>query len=191
MVLDNVAGQLHRLPLGQPGSRHRPPNGVVDDFLSHPLGVGPVLTEAGHAGQHDARSHCLEKLVAKTPSLQLTWLERLDDEVAAADQAPDDLGPVRGRQVGHDRALVRVEVEEQRALLGVVAALAAGVAARWLDLDHLGPEVGEKLAGERASHAGGQLHHSQPSQGLVNDRARHDRSSWPSRGREATTPAEE
>src|SRR5205085_11976648 len=100
-------------------------------------------------------------------------LEVLDPHVRAWRQLLDDARAVRGLEVRLDRALAavgRVEIggaemlavlafDERRAPgAGVVAGAAA------LDLDHVGAEVGEHLAGPWPRQDAGELEHAQTGQ---------------------------
>src|SRR5262249_46497358 len=99
-----------------------------------------------------------EPLVAQAPFLEGARAEILDDHVGAPRDAAHDLLSLGQPQVGSHRLLVAVlHVPPQRGALVELAPLAQGIAAGRLDLDHLGAEIGEELAGEGAGDELSQL----------------------------------
>jgi hypothetical protein len=83
----------------------------------------------------------------------------MKQHVGAFEHARQDLAALGALEVGDDAAFVRIEVDEQAALLGVGLTLRKGSApARYvapgrLDLDDIRAEVGEHLGSESRRHA--------------------------------------
>ena len=96
---------------------------------------------------------------------ELAGLEGLDHDVCGLGEPAEEVAAVVLAEVERDGALVGVEVPEaQRGLTAGVVGMEGrestrGVAARRLDLDHVGAEVGEQLAGV-VSHFGGEIEHA-------------------------------
>ena len=77
------------------------------------------------------------------------------EHVGLADQAEQGVEALRLLDVEADRALVAVEVDEFARHAGIAAALGHGaqqIAARRLDLDHVGAVVGQRAAADRPDH---------------------------------------
>ena len=93
---------------------------------------------------------------------QLRELLRPDivhEHVGAVDQAVKRIAVAALFQIEHDAALVAVDAEEHRrhAVFDGWARLAGGVAARGFDLDDVGAEIAEPLAGERPHRDGREI----------------------------------
>jgi hypothetical protein len=82
--------------------------------------------------------------------------------VGAGDQPAQRLGALGGLQVEHDRALVAVQRQVDRAHAGVLrdAVGAHQVALGPFDLDHVGAKVGQHLRGQRPEHDRGEVEHA-------------------------------
>ena len=111
--------------------------------------VGTVLAEAGDPHHDQPRVVGRQALVVQAPALHGAGAEVFDQHVGLGCQAPQQVLALGLAQIEGQRLLVAGDhVPPQRfaALVGL-APLAHGVAlARWLDLDHLGAEVGQYLA---------------------------------------------
>ena len=173
LIGDDVAGQLQRLAVAPACRAHRTGHGVGHDVLTEQIGVGSVLAERGHRGDDQGRVGGLELVDPEATLGQPPGRRRLDDQVGAVDQPAHHLLIAVAVEVGHHRALVGVEMEEQGALLDggigvgldVIGERATGpgrVAPRWLDLDDVGPVRRQQLSGEGSGHTGGQLDHPDP-----------------------------
>ena len=94
-------------------------------------------------------------------------LEVLDQDVRARREAPHDLASPLGREVGDDRALAaiaRMEIGGRQLALRVDEGrppAARLVALRTLDLNDVGAEIGERLAGRRAREHARKLNDAQ------------------------------
>ena len=118
----------------------------IDDVRPDRLDVGIGETQARHGGG----AHVV------------------DEDVAGRHQLAQDLLVRVGLQVEGDGALVAVQRHIGGAhLLGVrrLAGVALAVAARLLDLDHVGAEIPEGLGGVGAEHELGQVYNAQAVQG--------------------------
>ena len=152
-VVHERQARLLRRAAGLPGERH-----PAAERLQHVVVAGLAGARTGHAeaGQRAADDPRVDVGQVGVPDAEL----RRDvaaqvgvDGVGAADQVVEHLAPGVGPDVEQHRRLVLVErLEEQRvAVLRVRRDVAPDVAARRrvLDLDDLGPELGEVHRPER------------------------------------------
>src|SRR5262249_32980301 len=79
----------------------------------------------------------------------------VDYYVGAAHQLQQEISTLGALQVESDRSHAAVPAEEAEARAG-----AKRIAAKRLDLDHLGAEIREKHRAERAGDEGGEVHHA-------------------------------
>jgi hypothetical protein len=143
------------------------------------LRIGSVLAEAGDRAIDQFRIDPLQAVVIEAVFGKAADLEILDDDIGFGGEFADQLLAARRRHVDEYRGFAAVGGEE----IGGIAAAAVGVldegrtpAARvvafagFLDLDHLGAEIGEQLrrpgpgenageienadVGKRAGHGG-------------------------------------
>ena len=133
--------------------------------------------EAGDGQHHQPRVDGGQGGPARPEPVQHARPEVLHHHVAGGGEI-EQPGHVAGLvQVEHDRALARVDVRVQPGTAADrLAERLRDVGAGQLGLDHVGAEVGQDPAGERAGHRPGQVEHAQPSRGLVCWRGR---CSWP------------
>ena len=113
--------------------------------------AGQVAVRTGRAvardrAQHDPRVDLAQLLEAEAAPGEPAGTHRLDHDVRLAHQVEEQLDALLGPQVDHDAALppVHVEVHQRDALDDRPGHPAHVVALRRLDLDHLGPEVGQR-----------------------------------------------
>ena len=104
-----------------------------------------------------ARSH----LVGREPvASRRGGSEVLDQHVGAVAELEETVPAVGVVQVERDAALVRVAIQERqravgrRCVAGERGPQATRIAGRRLDLEHVGAEVGQHAAGERAAQVG-------------------------------------
>ena len=84
--------------------------------------------------------------------------EVLDHHVGVGGQGAEDLLALRGREVQRDRLLVAAEhLPPEADAVALRAVGARRVAARVLDLDHVGAEVAQHRGGERPGEEGGDV----------------------------------
>ena len=131
--------------------------------------VRAVLAEAGDRAVDQPRVLRRQALVVEAVLGEPAELEILDHHVGARRELLDDALAVRRLEVDRDRALAAVAGEiVGRAETAAVLVLhegrapAAGVVARAgaLDLDHVGAEIGERLAGPGTGEDAGKLEHA-------------------------------
>ena len=111
---------------------------------------GPVWPKPVIRATHQTGVELEQHVGGEAPALEGAGPEVLDQHVGGGDQAAEDLGALGGGQAERDGALVARDLRppdrgavERRA---VAAHAVAGL--RVLDLDHLGAEVAEDLAGQ-------------------------------------------
>ncbi len=149
-VADRDADLL-RLAVRVAGDVHVAGHALDEEIVSRALGVGAGLAEAGDRTIDEARIEALQAPVVEAKLRKAADLEILDQHVRARREAPHDLAPALGREVGDDRALAAVAAVKIRgrplaAGLDERRAPAAGVIAfRALDLDDVGAEVRQRL----------------------------------------------
>ncbi|KAF1051459.1 MAG: hypothetical protein GAK34_01516 [Delftia tsuruhatensis] len=123
--------------------------------VAGPRGLGAAARVARDGAVHQARVQLRQLLVAQPQLLGAADLEVLDDHVAVGRQLACDAQALFGLQVQRDRALVAVGAVEVGgvALAHAHAPVARVVAAaRVLDLDDLGTQVGQR----HGTHGAGQ-----------------------------------
>ena len=147
---------------GVAGDIAQPAHGLADGAVPGPGRVRPVLAEPGHPDQHQPRVPLGQRVVAEPPPLQGPGPEVLDQDVGGAEQ-PAGQGLALGvAQVQGHRLLVAGDHRppQRQAVRLLPAPLAHRVApGRVLELDHLGPEVGQQLAAERPGQELAHLDH--------------------------------
>ena len=118
-----------------------------------PVIVVPIrafLPEAADGGEDDSRVDLAEHGVAEADAFQVAGREGLDDDVGGLHELLEDTAAIRRLDIEGDAPLVGVEGEPVEALLRVRlvmverAPVATRVAARRLDLDHVGAEVSHR-----------------------------------------------
>src|SRR5579875_546964 len=155
-VADRQTG-LDRPAVGLAGDRHRPAGRLRDHVEGEIVPVRPVIAEALDLGIDDPGIDLSDLVVAEAEPLDDPGREIFDKDVGLLDQPADQRAPLFMLLIGGHAALVRVqqhEIVRIDALFvgrGAAALLALG---RLLDLDHIGPEPGQRL---RAGGAGLEL----------------------------------
>ena len=185
LVGGDVAAELDWLALLDSGAPHRPAHGVGDDVAAAVAGlrIGTGLSERRDGSEHDARPQLGERFVAQADTVEMTGRERLDHNVGLGSERPDELDVVgtwrTAADVGHNAALVGVEMQEERRLLEAVGTLRRrrtvaprAVTAGWVSagrfhLDDIGAVVGEELSQVRARDARCELEHPDAGQQLT------------------------
>ena len=112
------------------------------------LGVRAVLAESGDAQDDEPGVRRQQRVRCQVEGLQLARAHVLDEHVGGVEQLAHARVPGRVLEVERDAALAPAEdLPEQRVGVprGRPAHPPGRVAGRCLDLDHVGPEVGEVL----------------------------------------------
>ena len=143
----------HRPLPRQAGDRHQPAHALGDLVEARPVGIRPVLAEAGNAGIDDARIDLGERLVVDAEPLLHVGTEILDHDIGLLDHALEGGEPFRRLQIERHAALVAVQVLKVAALARAAHRLFQ--AGRRLDLDDIGAPIGELAhAGRSRADAG-------------------------------------
>ena len=158
----------HRHAPGLAGEVAQAAHGLADRAEAGQVAVGPGLPVAADAQHDQARVVARELLVGHAPALERAGAEVLDQHVGLGDQAPGDVLALGAAQVERDRALVAaLHLPPHRGAVLHEAPVAQRVAgARGLDLDDVGAEVAERLAGEGAGDQLPHLDDLEPGQGV-------------------------
>ena len=144
----------HRAAAGRAGDRHQPAHALRDLVEARPLGVRPVLAEAGNAGEHDALVDLLERLVIDAEAVLHIGAEVLDHHVGLFDQPLEHREPLRRFQIERHAAFVALKILEVGAFARTARTFAFGEMRRRLDLDDVGAPIGELAHASRArAHA--------------------------------------
>ncbi len=153
------------------GQSQQPVEPEVVHVVARALRVGAVLAVAGDRAVDEPGVLLAQALVADPEPLHHPRPKRLEQHVVLAHQPQQHLAPGVGLQVEPDRALAAVEGEEERGLGRVVGALVVGrrpadVVAHpgVLDLEHVGPEVGQQQRAEAARQQPRQVEHLDPGE---------------------------
>ena len=147
--------------------------GLRDGVGAGTEGARPLLAEAGVLEVDEVGPEGAQRPVVHAQALRHARAGVDHEHVEARDDAVHQLLRRGMAQVDDERALAAVERVEALALAGHEAArLAAALASRRLDLDHVRPEVGEVEAAVRPRHDLRDFEHLDPVQ-----RARHGRTS--------------
>src|SRR5581483_7997581 len=91
-------------------------------------GGRPREAERRDRGHHEPGVQTREALPVEPVGRHVRRVHLVDEEVGALHEAGEDVSPPRPREVERDAALVRVEVEEEPALLGMRHAARKGPA---------------------------------------------------------------
>ena len=165
-VVRHMTGELQRFPAAVPGQQQRPAQRLEGDLGTQVVAIGPVLTERRERQHHEVLAVAGEFVPAPTPGGGVSCVVVLDHDVALRGEAADRRRPLGGRRIDRRGALVGVEVEEQAGRLGILdvarerSEAASGVAAGRLELEHVGPVVGEELRRVRACDVTCQVQHA-------------------------------
>jgi hypothetical protein len=158
------------------GGGGHPGPGVVGEAVAGHVPVRPGHAEARHRDQHDAGVRGPQGVEAEAPARQAAGPHGLDHGVGPAHQVEEHGAALVRAQVEHDRPLapVDVEVHQRGALDDGPGHPPHVVAARRLDLDHLGAEV-RQVGRDRGRAEHRALHDAHPGQRGAAGRA-HDAS---------------
>ena len=150
-------GLLHaqRLLAGIAAERVEPAEGGDRRGVTAQLAQRALLAAPGHREHHEVRPALAQRLVAEAVTIEHARREVLDRHVAVRGEVEQQVAPGVGGEVDAEAELAAVDVVEHRLLLGVRCVLhdrrglphVVEALAR-LDLDHLGAEEGEHLAGD-------------------------------------------
>ena len=145
----------HRALARKPGDGHQPPHALGDLIETGALGVGAVLAEAGDAGKDDAGVDGLQAFVIDAEAVFDIGAEIFHHHVGLFRQPHENLQPAGGLQIKRDAPLVAVDVLEIGSIAGAAHALGGVDFLGRLDLDHVGPPIGQLAHRRRArAHAG-------------------------------------
>ena len=138
---------------GRGSASSRPDSACPIRSYAGRLESGPCASERGHAHDHAPLVHLVHALAVEAELARPVRQAVVHERVGGRDQLAAPLAPLRRLEVERDRALAAVERVEVAALAGLERVVAAPfVAARRLDLDHVGAEVGEEHRRERGGH---------------------------------------
>ena len=158
-VRDRNAG-LDRRPIGLACDAHHPAHGLSDKVIAGPVGIGTILTKARDRAIDQARIDRRQGLIVEAVTLQPANLEVLNDNIGLRRQFADQVRPLEIGKIYGQRPLIAVG----RQVIGALArhrlarvqrgdgrTPGAGIVppARRLNLDHIGPEIGEDLGAPR------------------------------------------
>ena len=142
--------------------------GSLDHVVEgRPVGIRPVLTEAGGNAIDDFRIERCHRRIAQAQALDRRYTHVVHQHVDASQQALDRVQPGRCFEIDRQRAFVAVERQENRTHATVArdAVGAHQVAFQAFDLDHIGAKVAEDLRGQGPQHHRGQVEHAHAVQG--------------------------
>ena len=198
--VDHGDPDLHRFGPGGAvrlaGDRHQPAHGL-DHVVIAGLGRARAgLAEAGDGAVDQPRVDRRQAGVVEAVLLQPADLEVLDHHVAVGGEAAHGGGPLGRGDVQRHGLLAAVGAQEIGGVAGAPVgaggegrAPLAGVVAgpRPLDLDHLGPEVGEGLGRPRSGEDAGQVEDAYAGEGALGHVPRLARPDELGKGRAATS----
>ena len=152
----------HGHPPRLAGQVPQPAHGFADHAEPRPIPVRAGLAVAGDAQHDQARIDRRQRLVSQPPALQRARAEVLDQHVRVPDQPAHDVLSFGAAKVDRHGALVaRLDLPPDRRAVVQQPPLAQRVAgSRRLDLDRVGAEVGQGLAGERPGDQLAELEHA-------------------------------
>jgi hypothetical protein len=123
-------------------------HGLADGAERRLVAIRPGLAVPGDARDHQRRIRGVQRLRSQRQALQPAGAEVLHQHVGARREAQHDVAIAL--QVQHDRHLVAaVHAEPHRVPIDRRTPAAERVAARRLDLDYLGAQIGENAGAER------------------------------------------
>jgi hypothetical protein len=135
--------------------------------LHERLVAGAVLARAGaaerrHRAVDQLRIDGRQRVVAQAERLHRAGAEVLDQDVGAGDHLLQDRHPLRRLEVERHVPLVAVDDQKRRRLTILVGRPGPRLvaAARVLDLDDVGTQIGQQHAAEGASQHPGQVEHA-------------------------------
>src|SRR6058998_3525744 len=150
-----------RRAIGKAGDVHDAALALHDEVVAGAMRFGPRLAEARDRAVHEARIEAAQCLEAHAEPFHRAGAEVLDDDVALAREAPQNVQALAGLEVERDALLAAVDRHEVRGLarhkrrpFPRVVALAP-----LLDLDDLGAHVGQHHRAERSSEDACEIEH--------------------------------
>ena len=150
-----------RLPHRLPRQRHQSAHRLAERIERGPIGIGPVLTEAGNRHQDDAGIQPTQRFIIEAHGLHRARPEILQHDVGCLHQGGEDLLAARVAQIETNAALAAVIDAEIHALAAHHGRVLAGLfATETLDLDHLGAEVRQNHAATRPRLVTRQFEHA-------------------------------
>ena len=162
--------------IGHAGDAHQPAHGLDQEVVAGARGVGAALAEASDGAVDQARVDGVEAGVVQAVLLQAAGLEVFQHDVGFGRELLQLLLAFGAGHVDGDGALVAVGAEKvgrfARGLavriLQVGRAPGTGVVAvaGALDLDHIGAQIAQNLAGPGAGQHAGEIEHADAGQGL-------------------------
>ena len=134
-----------RRPVWGAGLRHQTAHRLDDDVVGGSGGVGTGLAEPRDRGIDEPRVDLLQRIGAEAELRHDAGAEVLHQHIRARRKRAGDFQIIRRLQVQHDRSLASVDVLKERAFaVAERPNMAVLVAARRLDLDHVGAEIGHQ-----------------------------------------------
>ena len=162
--------------VGHAGDAHQAAHGLNQKVVARPRRVGAVLAKAGNRAVNQARVEGVQAGVIQAVLRQAAGFEVFQHDVGLCGQLLQLLLALGAGHVDGNRALVAVGAQKvgrfARGLavgtLQIRRAPGAGVvaAAGAFDLDHVGTQVAQDLAGPGAGQHAGKVKHTQTGQGL-------------------------
>ena len=159
--------RLLRRPVGLAGYAHDPRHALDKKVVAGSFRVGPGLTETSHRAINEPRVEAVKRIVVEAELGEPADLEVLDQDIRARRKPAHDFAAPIGCEVGDNRALAaiaRVEIGGRRLAIRLDKRRSPGarfVAARALDLDDVGAEIGQRLARRRAGEHARELDDAQ------------------------------
>ena len=166
-LVGDQAGREVRLFAIMADQRGHAAGGLDHVVERRPVGVRPILTEAGGHAVDDVRLDRGDRRIAQAQALDRLDAHVVHQHVDTGDQPEHGVAAGRALQVDRDRALVAVdrEVDRTHAAVPRHAVGTYQVALQAFDLDHVGTVVAEDLGGQRAQHHRGEVQYANPGQG--------------------------
>ena len=171
LKIGNRNADAHRPVSRQAGDRHQPAHALRDLVEAGPVGVRPILAEAGDAGVDEARIDARQRLVVDAQALLHAGPEILHDHVRLLHHALERGEAFRRLEVQRHAALVAVQVLEVGALARAAHRLLRP--GRRFDLDDVGAPVGELARASRPGPHAGEVEDGETGQGFRRPRERH------------------
>src|SRR5919106_2955766 len=165
-VIGNVTGSDERRAARMATEIHQATHRKSDDVWSFEIAIGSGLSETGNRGHHQSRIDGLERAIAELESIEIARRLVFNQHIGMTHELTKRFPTFVLFQVENDAAFVRMVRGERQTLLGIELAafkrsLAAhGIAARWLDENHLCAEIGKEETAIPA-HATGEIQDAQ------------------------------
>jgi len=150
VLVDDGGADGRRRLVGAPRDRGEAGDGLDQEVLAGPRAVGARLAVARGGDIDEPGVDGRHALPVEAEARHHARAEVLDEDVGALDQAPGDRLALGALEIEREAPLVAVRGEEEDAHAVLVEVASGPVAlpepaARRLDLDHVGAEVGEEL----------------------------------------------